>query len=365
MDVEVVEPLRLEPADARRWSELRRAAGLTSPFLSPDWPIACVRADGPDRRRARVAILRDGGHAVGFLPARVSRFAAQPVGAPMCDYQGAALADGYSFDPRVVVKALGVHRLDFDTHLVSQTELAPYMRGRKVSHLACLRDGYDAYAASRRAAGSDVLQDCAKKRRKMGRDLGEVRFTAASSSYGDFDTLIRWKRQRYAASRQTDIFEAGWPLRLLRNLFEAQEGEIGGRLFTLHAGERLLAAHYALSDGQALHAWFIAHDEGAAKYSPGVVLIADILKWAGEQGMAEFDLGTGAYPFKQRLASTGREVAYGYVGRPSPATALRAAAYGVRGAAESLPLGRASAWPGKAMRRVDLLRGLKGGWSRP
>ena len=54
------------------------------------------------------------------------------------------------------------------------------MRGRKLSHLACLREGYDAYAASRKAAGSDVLPDCAKKRRKMGRDIGEVRFTAAS-----------------------------------------------------------------------------------------------------------------------------------------------------------------------------------------
>ena len=36
----------------------------------------------------------------------------------------------------------------------------------------------------------------------------------------------------------------------------------------------------------------------------------------------------------------------------------RRAAYGVRRAAEALPLGRMSALPGKAMRRMDLWRGL-------
>jgi hypothetical protein len=43
---------------------------------------------------------------------------------------------------------------------------------------------------------------------------------------------------------------------------------------------------------------------------------------------------------------------------PAPATLVRAAEYGVRRAAEALPLGRASQWPGKAMRRLDLLRAL-------
>ena len=208
-----------------------------------------------------------------------------------------------------------------------------------------------------------MLQDCAKKRRKIGRELGEVRFTACSTAVADFEALIAWKRQKYAETRQTDIFETAWPFRLLQNLWSSPQGEIRGLLFTLHAGERLLAAHYGLSDGEALHAWFIGHDEGAAKYSPGLVLIGDMLRWAAGEGYQEFDLGAGAYRFKQSLASLQREVAFGYVGRPSPASAWRAAAYGVREAAERLPLGRASAWPGKAMRRVDLWRGLKGGWS--
>jgi CelD/BcsL family acetyltransferase involved in cellulose biosynthesis len=363
MDIEVVRPEQLSEADAARWAELRRLIGQTSPFLSPDWVRECARAGGPDARRARIAILREEGRAVGFFPARVSRFAAQPVGAPMCDYQAATLEVGRTFDPRAVVRALGVHRLDFDTQLATQAEMLPFERGRTVSHVVCLREGYAVYAKNRKAAGSDVLQDCAKKRRKIGRELGEVRFTAASADRAAFEQLISWKREKYAETRQTDLFDTAWPFRLVQNLWSAPQGEIRGLLFTLHAGDKLLATHYALGDGEALHAWFIAHAEEAAKYSPGMVLIDHILQWADSQGYKEFDLGTGGYRFKHSLANLQREVAFGYVGRPSPASAFRAAAYGLRDAAERAPLGRASAWPGKAMRRLDILRGLHGGWS--
>ena len=95
----------------------------------------------------------------------------------MCDYQGAAIEAEVSFDPREVVRALGVHRLDFETQIASQAEMAPYIRGRNVSHVIDLRGGYERYAAHRKTAGSDILQECARKRRKLGREMGEVRFT--------------------------------------------------------------------------------------------------------------------------------------------------------------------------------------------
>ena len=38
---------------------------------------------------------------------------------------------------------------------------------------------------------------------------------------------------------------------------------------------------------------------------------------------------------------------------------VRSAAYGIRDVAERLPLGKASELPGKAMRRMDLIRALR------
>ena len=54
-----------------------------------------------------------------------------------------------------------------------------------------------------------------------------------------------------------------------------------------------------------------------------------------------------------------RYVAHGFVGRPSPASFVREAQYGVRAAAERLPWPTVSHLPAKAMRRLDLWRGLR------
>lgn len=358
MEIEVRPPLALSAAEVAAWAGLQAETGLTSPFLSPGWAQACAAGDGPDRHQARVAVLRRGGAPVGFFPARVSRFTARPVGAPMCDYQGVLAKPGVEVDPQALVKALGVGRLDFQNWLADQAAFRPFMRGEAESQVISLKDGYDAYDAERRAAGTDILQDTAKKRRKLEREHGATAFAARTASEADFDQLIAWKRAQYRASGQTDIFDAGWTLSLLKRLHQATDPAFGGALFTLHVDGRLAAAHFALRGSGVLHAWFIAHDEAFGRYSPGVILIVEILKWAAEHGFVEVDLGPGDYRFKQSLSNVKRKVAHGFVGRPSVATLARAVAYRVRDTAEALPLGRMSALPGKAMRRVDLIRSL-------
>lgn len=358
MTIDILMPGELSRDDVAAWTRLQDQSGLLSPFFSPHWVQACARAHGPDNRQARVAVLRDGADPVGFFPARISGAAAMPVGAPMCDYQGMVAEPGVAFCPRQIVKALKVGRLDFTSLLEDQVPFRPHMRGRNESHVIDLADGYDAYAAQRRASGTDILQDAAKKRRKMEREHGEISFRALCTAQADFDQLFTWKRAQYMASGQTDIFEAGWTRGLLQNLFESASPEFGGALFTLYAGGKLAAAHLALRQNGVLHAWFIAHDEAFARYSPGLILINEILKWADKVGVRELDLGPGDYRFKRSLANLKRGVAHGYVGRPSRATFLREAAYQVRDTFEALPLGRYSALPAKAMRRLDLRRSL-------
>jgi CelD/BcsL family acetyltransferase involved in cellulose biosynthesis len=279
----------------------------------------------------------------------------------MCDYQGVVGRPDLDVDPRRLLCALRVGRLDFSSLLADQGAFARGVRGLAQSQVIDLGEGYDAYAAARRAAGTDILQDTAKKRRKLEREQGAAVF-AVSRDVGEFERLIAWKRAQYRASGQTDIFQAGWTEALLRSLFHRDPGldqaAFGGAFFTLSVGGKLAAAHFALRQGPVLHAWFIAHDEAFARYSPGVILINEILKWAPAQGVRELDLGPGDYRFKHSLANVKRDVAYGYIGRPSAAALTRGAAYRLRATAEALPLGRFSALPGKAMRRLDLIRGL-------
>ena len=359
MQIDVVTPAELTPDDVSAWVDLQKAdTAFASPFLTPYWAQAVADIDGPDRRNGRVAILSENGVPKGFMAARAGRFTALPIGAPMCDYQALVGAPGLAVDPERIVRALGVSRLDFHTLLSEQAVFAPHMRGFSEGQVVNMSGGYEAYEADRKAAGSGVFKDTAKKRRKMEAEAGEVVFTALSTSQADFDQLIAWKRKQYATTRQTDIFDAGWTLDLIRTLFHRTGPGFGGALFTLDVGGKLAAAHFAFRGADQLHAWFIAHDDELGRYSPGVALIVEVLKWGAANGFRELDFGAGDQRFKLQLANRQRKVAHGFVGRPSPASLMRAAEYGVRGMVEAMPWGRASALPGKAMRRLDLLRSL-------
>ncbi len=361
MQIDVKRPLDLDDGELEAWRAIQAAdPDLASPYLAPEWVLALARSGGPDARQGRVAVLREDGAPVGFFAARAGPFTALPMGAPLCDYQAMVAAPGTGIAARALARALGVQRIDLINMLADQPTFAPFLRGEGESHLIRLADGIEAYAAERKAAGSGILGDTAKKLRKLEREIGPVRFTPASASAEDWAQAMAWKRAQYRTTRQTDIFATPWVSAFLQRLRDEADDRFGARLYTLHAGDRLVATHIALHNGPVLHAWFIAHDEETSRYSPGVILMVEMLRWAAGRGLREFDLGPGAYRFKTSLANGSRAVGHGFVGRASAAAAGRWAQYGVRRAAEALPLGRFSALPGKAMRRVDIWRGLHG-----
>jgi len=364
VDLEVIRPSALSPQDLARWRALQAAdPGLDSPFLGPDWALAVERAQDGEaaadpRRGVRVAVLREAGQAVGFFAARVCGATAMPVGAPMNDYQGLVAAPGVALEPRRLLAALGVARLDFTHMICGQPWFDTHVRGCAASYRVETASGYDAYAQSRREAGSGVLKDIDKRRRKIEREAGAVTLTAFSRADGDFEQLIDWKRRQYRAGHQTDIFETPWTRGLLHGLFETHDPDFGGVLFALHIGDRLAAAQFNLRGRSTLHAWIIAHDEAFERYSPGLVLFGEILRWMDGGPYTTLDLGAGDYRFKLQLSNAQTTVGHGFIGRPSAASLVRSAQYRVRNLAERLPLGAVSELPGKAMRRMDLWRGL-------
>lgn len=356
--IDVIRPRDLSDGQIAGWSQKQaRDPALQNPFFSPHWPVAVERAQmrGNSDPGVRIAVLGDN---EGFFSARTGLFTAMPAGAPMADYQGVIGEAGLDFDPKALVKALGVSRLDFNHMLRDQVPFAPYLRGEALSWIVDVGAGYGEYESETRSRSS-VLRDIDKKRRKAEREAGAAQFTAFSRSGADFAKLLAWKRAQYRATGQTDIFNTAWCLRLVQDLFERRDPDFGGALFTLHLGGELAAAHFHLHGGPVVHGWLIAHNEAFERYSPGMLLFQDILKWMDGGAYKRLDLGCGDYRFKRELSNRQVHTGHGFVGTPSPATLVRSVAYGLRGAAESLPLGRASALPGKAMRRLDLMRALR------
>jgi CelD/BcsL family acetyltransferase involved in cellulose biosynthesis len=360
LPIEVVKALDLASADIARWAELQRGqTRLDSPFLSPQWALLVAKAQGEKGQDVKVAIQRGPeGEALAFLPARVRQDVAMPVGAPMCDYQALISAPGVAMDPRELLAALGVDRIDFCHMMADDETLGRHARGQADSWVVETPDGYEAYAAERKDAGVGVLKDIDKKRRKAEREVGPCRFTAMSESRAAFDQLIAWKRVQLLLTHQTDLFKAPWVNKLLNDVFARRDPDFGGGLYTLHLGERLAAVHLHLRGEHTIHGWLIAHNPDLERYSPGLMLFQDILKSMDGTPYMRLDLGAGDYRFKRELSNARQTVVFGFLGSASMPSLVRHAAYGVRSVAEALPLGRISEIPGKAMRRMDLLRGL-------
>lgn len=359
MEFDLVRPQDLSAARMARWADLQaQDLALDSPFLGPDWARAVERVKGEDAR-VRVAVAREAGRDVGFFAAQAGAYTAIPVGGAMCDYQAVVAETGVVVPSRALVQALGVHRLDFTQVLGGQATFKAHERGGAPSYIIDLPEGYAAYEAERRAAGTSILKDSDKKRRKAEREVGAVTFQAFSRSASDFERLIDWKRAQFRATDQTDIFASPWTRRMAQEMFESRDPDFGGALYTLHLGDKLAAVHLHLRGRKTIHGWLIAHDPQFDRYSPGILLFQDILRWMDGTPYERLDLGHGDYRFKRELATGAQTVAHGFVGVPSPAAFVRGAAYQVRAVAEALPLGRVSELPGKAMRRMDQWRGLR------
>ena len=86
--------------------------------------------------------------------------------------------------------------------------------------------------------------------------------------------------------------------------------------------------------------------------------VAEAIKAGAAAGFTEMDLGPGDYQFKESFANYARPIGSGFIGRPGLSSAFKAAQFPMRALLESLPVGRARQWPAKAMRRLDIARGL-------
>jgi CelD/BcsL family acetyltransferase involved in cellulose biosynthesis len=359
MRVQSLDPRDMSDGDIAAWRSFVAAdPELASPYLTPDWArlVAAHRGD------VRVAVYRDdAGEAVGFLPVqRCGDSAAMPAGGPICDYQALIAKPGVTLDLAMVPKALGVGRIDLTSGLV-RNAVGSRLLTSDAGHVVRFANGYDAWCAEKLAAGSKTIPKTRKKLAKMTRDLGgEVTFEAFSRDAGAFETLIAWKREQMKRTGVTDLFAHAWIDGVVRGAFTApaDDPHFGGALFVLRVRGEPAAVLFCLRAERALHAWYVAHDNQWAAYSPGLVVFVEAIRAAAGAGYTELDLGPGEYQFKESLANASRPVGAGFIAGQGLSPAIKAAQFQVRSLVESLPVGRVRQWPAKAMRRLDIARGL-------
>jgi CelD/BcsL family acetyltransferase involved in cellulose biosynthesis len=310
VQVRVARPGELGAAEQEAWSAFRHAdADLASPFL------AFAFADAVDRARddARVGVIEDGGELAAFFAFSVDGREGSPVGATICDAQALVARAGFTWNAQDLVRDAGLDVWRFDHLVPTQRPFQPFHRARQRSPMIELADGYEQYVARVRARSKDVLTQVARRRRKLGREVGEVTFEWQTTDRDALDALVAWKSAQYRETGVWDRFAEPWIVDVVRTLAATSDAELTGLLSTLRAADELVAAHFGLLGHDRIAWWFPAYDTKFAAYSPGLILLLDLVADAATRGVPLIDLGRGEHHYKLRVATGAHEVAEGTV----------------------------------------------------
>lgn len=290
------------PADlVTAWVKLQQSSvELQSPFLRPEFTSA-VAAVRPD---VEVAVLHDGGRAAGFFPFQRSKWnVGRPVGSRLSDLHAFLVAPELNWDPVSVVRGCKLAVLDFHVLLSTHERLSRFSFQFAQCAYIDLSDGFEAYRAGRRQAGSEKTKQAAKLARRAERDIGALRFEADSRDPEVMRQLLAWKSQRYRATGAWDVLALPWVLELIHLIRSFQDEAFCALVSALYFGERLAAVEMGLRSHGVLHGWFSTYNPALAKYSPGTLLQIELARAAPSLGLRRLELGKNNLRYKASFAS--------------------------------------------------------------
>lgn len=320
-----------------------------SPFYWPQFTQAVARARGD----VRIAIIEERGDVVGFLPFHLTRSGVgKPVGGQLNDYQGPILAPGSSVEPRVLLDAAGISCYDYNHLPVSFGKLTAEAHTHSISPQMDLGEGYDAFVARKDSSWTKAKREIRRRYRKTERDIGPIRFTFHATDESIYQRHLEMKNALYARIGTQFRLRSDWIGDVLAELRHHADPEFAGVMTALHAGDRLIAAHFGLRTQNVWHWWFPSYELEYYKLGPGINLVDQCAMAAAENGISLIDFGRGDGAFKLLFADRHVDLCEGAITRPGSLVKLvRQGTNSVVSAAERLPLGRYGTYPRRAAAR--------------
>jgi CelD/BcsL family acetyltransferase involved in cellulose biosynthesis len=311
MRITLIRPHELGSAEIAAWHAMQRATpSLDNPFLSPEFAVAVGRA----RPHGRIAVLTDGNSSVGFFPFERHRLGmGLPIGGRLSHYQGLVHAPSAEWDPRELLSGCGLSAWRFDNLIVGQKPFRPYHAVTAPSPVIDLADGFDAYAAALRSTASRFCRELARKARKMGREIGDLRVVTGSRDSGSLHKLVAWKSEQYRRTGVADTFRQSWMVGLLEALLVGGGCHASGLLSILYAGDQPVAAQFGLRSGTLLVGWYTAYDPRFARYSPGLIHLRHMTEQLAASGIRTIAMGKGSRNYTKPLKNDDVLLAEGLV----------------------------------------------------
>ncbi|MDQ0582771.1 CelD/BcsL family acetyltransferase involved in cellulose biosynthesis [Streptomyces rishiriensis] len=232
------------------------------------------------------------------------------------------LAPGLGLKAAELMRACALSSFAFDNLEAGQGLFTPHAAAEYASYVIDVEKGYETYESVLRAQSPKFLKTTLAKERRLGRQVGELRFVFDERDPAALRTLMGWKSAQYRRTGRRDRFAQEWITRLVDALSVTRAPECSGTLSVLYAGDQPIAAHFGLRSSTVLACWFPAYEPGFAKFSPGLVLHLRMAESAAAEGIGLLDLGRGAAEYKDALKTGEVPVYEGAWSRPGAGAVL-------------------------------------------
>ena len=301
------------------WQRLWQSDPQAQIFQAPEWAMAWWRSFG-HRYTLCSLVMFASDEVVGIVPLVKKNGAIQFLGTPEADYADIVCSEEWA--SRVLTTAFQtllesagwseccLHHLSKDSRVMRHYRDLPRPLLPTVSCMTT--DPYQIFLPNQGEAGFDsVLQKHHTKRiRNKLQKAGQVRFRhletpqdAETQIVNFFDQHVR----RFAGTGRQSTYAAAEARQFLRALVEELGLRHRLRFGVLELDNRPLAWHFGFEVNGKFLLYQHTFDVDAAGYTPGEVLLWNLLAYSRDHGIREFDFGSGDELYKNRFSNSSRE----------------------------------------------------------
>jgi len=300
MEIESRAPSQMSSADLNAWREqVQGPSPYGSPFFHPEYALTLAEF----RTQVEVAVIRQNGVAVGWLPfERHAGAIGRPLGIKLADFQGAILRSDCKATLGDITQHLGLSAFHYD-HLVSDQAAAPGHQVTVDSPYLDLRDGYEAYLEQRRGDGAGLVSQARKKHRKLINAGKTIEFRWHDPDPLALVRLWEWKSAQRQATGTMDILQFDWVRLFLQRIASTNRPGFHGAVSTLRIDGEIAAVHLGMHTDTTLHYWFPAYSVASKTHSPGSILLLHVAEECVRRGIQKIDLGKGDDGYKTEFAN--------------------------------------------------------------
>lgn len=325
-------------ADEAVW-QAADALSATLPYMGdPMLKPGFARIVAKYRPDTHLLLAWDGEALAAFWPLhlRPGRWA-RPLGGPFSDWHAPLLSRETTLDPLDLLHQAGISGMTVFGYRPGPGE--PCRAGDRVGvNLAVLNAPLDEWLETQRTVYPKHFKKMRRMRRNVERDYSEMVFTADDRSDETFNALIALKRDQYKRTGKHDVLASDWARGMLADLRALETPDLRMEISSLYIDGRFAAAEANLRAGNVLHGWLVAFEAEFAAYSPGYLIVEEVIRSMPDRDLYVYDAGCDRDDYKKYYCNVMSPLDRGVLRAPeSNRTMTRLAGDGWRGIENALP----------------------------